>query len=396
MDEAQLAEIQAAITKARADGNIADAEALEGFLAQNKPGAEQTAEEKPMESTLVPGLVGSAGAIFGGGKAVENLANKYAPYDMNAPKTAGLGTTAPREFVSPEAVKARVEGRPLNMASTPSVSVQGISDAELVARKTPGAPGSVNYGKVMAGQTMPDVIANQIQTMNKVDEKGAYKIAAKDAANLEKIKGIGEGSQKLMNVNGTQLMLPEGASTQMLAEQKAAEKIAHEKALKEAGMERSTSAAEASKVRAERLAEIEKLKATSGAKAAAQLDKLKEILSVPQKYLTKAGEVGNILTGPLTTNMALRGLSGFGAAAGADETLQRWKKGEKGRAIISGLGAAGDVAAMSRHPAAMALGAAAGISAPMVNAYLDKWVKENPELAKKLSLKAGGTVKKKK
>jgi hypothetical protein len=208
----------------------------------------------------------------------------------------------------------------------------------------------------------------------------------------EKIKGLGEGTQKLMNVGETQLMLPEGTSTQMLAEQKAAEKIAHEKALKEAGMERSTSAAEASKVRADRLAEIEKLKSTSGAKAAAQLDKLKEILSVPQKYLTKAGEVMNIATSPLTTNLALRGLAGFGAGMSGDEAIQRLQKGQKGRAIISGLGAAGDIAAMTRHPAAMALGTAAGIGAPMLNAYLDKWAKENPDLAEKLGLKAGGLV----
>ena len=390
MDETQIAEIQAAITKARANGNIADAEALEGFLAQNTPSKES--DVTPMESTLVPGIVGAGSAVFGGGKVAESLANKYAPYDMNAPKTTVPGSSAPREFVSPEAVKARVEGRPLNVPSSPSVSVQGISDAELAARKVPGAPGSVNYGKVMAGQTMPDVIANQIQNMNKVDEKGAYKVAAKDAANLEKIKSIGEGGQKLMNVGQTQLMLPESTSTQMLAEQKAAEKIAHEKAMQEAGMQRSNAATDAAKARAERLAEIERLKSTSGAKAAAQLDKLKEILEVPQKYLTKAGEIMHIATSPLTTNLALRGLSGFGAAAGADETMQRWNKGQKGRAIISGLGAAGDIATMSRHPAAMALGTVAGVGAPMLNSYLDKWVEENPDLAAKLNLKTGGSV----
>lgn len=391
MEENQIAEVKAAIAKARAAGNIADAEALESYLEQNTaPPATQT---EPMESSLVPGVGGAAGAVFGGGKVAEKLAAKYAPYDVNAPKTGAPGATpAPREFVSPEAVKARVEGRPLSVAPTPSVSVQGISDAELAARKVPGAPGSVNYGKVMAGQVMPDVIANQIQTMDKVNKQGAYQVAARDAANLEKIKSIGEGGQKLMNVGETQLMLPETTTTQIQAEQKAAERLAREKALQEATTQRSGAAQDAAKMRAERMAEVEKLKATPGAKAAEKLKAIKETLSVPQKYLTKAGEAMHIATSPLTTNLALRGLSGFGAGMGADEAIQRWQHGQKGRAIVSGLGAAGDIAAMTRHPAAMAVGTAAGIGAPLLNQYLDKLAEEHPEIAEKLGLATGGLV----
>lgn len=397
MDENQIAEVKAAIEKARASGNIADAEQLESYLAQNTPEPTTAVLKDKIvndESSLVPAIGGAGAAVFGGGKVAEKLASKYAPYDVNAPTSASTPSAATqRQFVSPEAVKARVEGRPLTPAPTPSVSVQGISDADLAARKTPGASASVNYGKVMAGQTLPDVVANEIQTMDKVNPKGAYQVAAKDAANLEKIKSIGEGSQKLMNLGeGVQLMLPESATKEMKAEQAAAEKTAKEKALQEAADKRSTSAKEAAKLRAERMAEVEKLKGTPGAKAAEKFAKLKSTLEVPQKYLRKAGDVMHIATSPLTTNLALRGLAGFGAGMGADEAVQRWQQGQKGRAIVSGLGAVGDIAALSRHPAAMAVGTAAGVGAPALNTYLDKWAAENPEAAEKLGLKAGGSV----
>lgn len=396
MDEKQIAEIQAAISKAKADGNVADAEQLQGYLDQNMP--ESTAavlkdKVTAPESSLIPAIGGAGAAIFGGGKVAEKLAAKSYPYDVNAPKSAAAPSAAvQRQFVSPDAVRARVEGRPLTPAPTPSVSVQGISDADLAARKTPGASASVNYGKVMAGQTMPDVVANEIQTMDKVNPKGAYQVAARDAANLEKIKAIGEGGQKLMNVGGTQLMLPESATKEMLSEQAAAEKAAKDKSLQEAASKRSASAQEAAKLRAERMAEVEKLKGTPGAKAAEKFAKLKSTLEVPQKYLTKAGEVMHIATSPLTTNLALRGLTGFGAGMGIDEAAQRWQQGQKGRAIVSGLGAAGDIAAMTRHPGAMAVGTVAGVGAPLLNTYLDKWAAEHPEAAEKLGLKAGGSV----
>lgn len=396
MDENQIAEVKAAIEKARASGNVADAEALEGYLKQNLPESTVDVVKDKVtapESSLIPALGGATGAIFGGGKVAEKLAAKSYPYDVNAPKSAAApSAAAQRQFVSPEAVKARVEGRPLTPAPTPSVSVQGISDADLAARKTPGASASVNYGKVMAGQTMPDVVANEIQTMDKVNPKGAYQVAARDAANLEKIKAIGEGGQKLMNVGGTQLMLPESATKEMLSEQAAAEKAAKDKSLQEAASKRSASAQEAAKLRAERMAEVEKLKGTPGAKAAEKFAKLKSTLEVPQKYLTKAGEVMHIATSPLTTNLALRGLTGFGAGMGIDEAAQRWQQGQKGRAIVSGLGAAGDIAAMTRHPGAMAVGTVAGVGAPLLNTYLDKWAAEHPEAAEKLGLKAGGSV----
>jgi hypothetical protein len=69
MDEAQIAEIQAAITKAKANEQIADAEALQSYLdSMIKP---HVAEEKPMVRTLVFGLGGAGSSIFGGGKVAD-------------------------------------------------------------------------------------------------------------------------------------------------------------------------------------------------------------------------------------------------------------------------------------------------------------------------------------
>jgi hypothetical protein len=240
----------------------------------------------------------------------------------------------------------------------------------------------------MAGQTMPNVIANQIENMTKVDKQGAYQVAARDAANLEKIKGIGEGSQKLMNVGDAQLMLPESATAQISAEQKAAQQAAKEKAV----LERGTQAKDAAKIRAERLMEREALKGKFGPQVAAKVAELKKMAEVPMQAVGKVGEAARVLTGSPIAAAGLRGLAGYSAFKGGSEASERFDKGQNIRGAVSGLGAAGDIAAMTRNPYGLVLGTAAGVGAPYLNQYLDKLAKEHPEMAEKIGLARGGSV----
>ena len=389
MDPTQVAEINAAIAKAEQTGDTDSANQLRNYLAQNAPAPATAADKAAMPSTyeptlsgdesqLLPGGAGAALGVYKGGKFMEARGEKILPQ---------TGTPAPvqRQFSPPGEIEARINARPV---ATPSVNVTGISDADLAARKVAGAPGAVNYGKVMAGQTMPDVIAKQIETMHNVNPRGtgAGEIAARDAANLARIKAIGEGNQKLMNVGGTQLMLPESTTSQLSAEQKAAEQAAREKAV----LEQGARAKDVAKVRAERLMEREALKGKFGAQVKAKVQELKH--SAPMKYAGKIGEAARVITeAPLVTG-GLRLASGFGAGVGAGEAFDRFSKGQNIRGGLSTVGALGDLAAMTRNPYGMVLGGAAGVGAPLLNRYLDKLAAEHPEMAEKIGLADGGSV----
>ena len=393
MDPTQVAEINAAIAKAEQTGDTDSANQLRNYLTQNSPAPATAADKQAIpsagyepslggdESHLVPGIVGAGAGVFGAGKTIEALGNQYLPQTG----AANTPVAVQRQFVSPADVEARINARPV---ATPSVSVTGISDADLAARKVAGAPGAVNYGKVMAGQTMPDVVANQIQTMDKVNPQGAYQVAARDAANLEKINAIGGGNHKLMNVGGTQLMLPESTTAQLTSEQSAAQKAAREKAV----LEQSAHAKDAAKLRMERLAEVEALKGKFGPQVAAKVAELKKMAEVPMKYVGKLGDAAHTLTGSPIAAAGLRALTGYNAGKGGSEAYERYGKGQGIRGTLSAIGAAGDLATMTRNPYGMVLGTAASLGAPALNIYLDKVAEEHPELAEKIHLADGGSV----
>jgi hypothetical protein len=326
--------------------------------------------------------VGAGAGVLGGGKVLENIANKYAPYNPNA-VTPPVGN---KNFATPQDLAAKVEAN----LNKPSVSVQNISDAEL-SRKIPGSSGSANYARKMPGELMPDRMADLAEDMTKSSPKGAQRLADINEQNVAKQKALVGDTFALRGRGAEQLALPKSEIDRQLAEAEkltAEKQAAKSKLAKEAGEH-------AAKTRAERLLEIEKLKNKPGAKAAEQLAKLKELTATPTKYLTKAGEAMHTVTGTLPTNMIGRGLAGFGAGMGADEAITRWNKGQKIRGVVSGLGAAGDLAAMSRNPLAMGVGTAAGLAAPLViNPVLDKLAEKYPELADQIGLAKGGKVKK--
>ena len=393
MDESQRAQVTNAAATARANGQIAEAEELERFLKDNTP-ATQTQNKSaapdvaaPNESYLSSGIVGSGAGVLGGGTALETMVNKAAPYNPDAVKPPVGNKT----FANPADFGAKVEAN----LNRPSVTVQGISEPELASRKIPGASGASNYARVMPGEVMPDKMADLAEDMTKSSPKGAQRLNAINEQNVARQKAIVGDTFDLHGRGSEQLAIPKSeiehklAEAQKLSEEKAAAKeAAKNKLAKEAGEH-------ATKTRAERQLKAEGLKSKPAAKLAKNYAELKKLVEVPEKYLTKAGELMRAGTGSFTTNAALRGATGFGAGMGADEAVTRWNKGQKIRGVVSGLGAVGDLAAMSRHPAAMGVGTAVGLAAPLVvNPALDKLAEAYPEMANKIGLAKGGRVKK--
>ena len=107
--------------------------------------------------------------------------------------------------------------------------------------------------------------------------------------------------------------------------------------------------------------------------------------------------VGNVLHGA-TSPFGVRALSGAlsGASAGyqAADAAQRLMDPNQGviRGLVSGIGALGSGATLSRMPAFMLPGMAASIAAPYINKKLDEWAAEHPEAAKRLHLAEGGSI----
>jgi len=105
--------------------------------------------------------------------------------------------------------------------------------------------------------------------------------------------------------------------------------------------------------------------------------------------------VGEFLNRTISPHgMATAGSRALGALGGLDVGLQGTNavehamKGQYGRAAVSGLGALGGAAAMTRHPLLMPIGMGIAAGAPYLNEYLDTLAEKHPGL----HLADGGSV----
>lgn len=216
--------------------------------------------------------------------------------------------------------------------------------AETLSRKVPGDPGTLNYARQMAAQQLPEKLVQTVEDMTTGKNPrglGAGDVIARDIENLAKIKALGAGDFTLTGKGAGEIMVP-GSEAQRRAA--------------EAAIRNQQEVNAAAQLRAQRLAE------------------LKNTVIPGEKMLAAAGKTGQglmDLTKSTIPRLAGHALSGAGAGFSAVDVADRLRRGEYGRAAISALGGAGDVATMSRHPLAMALGLPAGIGAPLVNLGLD-------------------------
>ena len=351
MDKAQIYE---AIRQADAAG---DREAVIKLNAYLKTLQDQEVAE-PETSGVMPGALGAAGAVFGGGKALEAGVKAKYPYDVNAPVTSPAVSqqlpqqSTSRTFQSPSQVAGKI---------TAPVTPGAINV------KVPGEPGPVNWARQAAGMEheLPQKLLSQVESMRKGEPKGAQFLIDEDLKRLEKIKQLGGGEYQLSGSGKGQLMLPPGETAARLEEaNQRAQQAAKQRA------ERLMKAEELRKVEAAKAAELKRIEAIKAAEAAGSPKE------VAKRAVQKAGNVMHKATSGFIANPLLRAATGFGAGYGLSDAAQRADKGDFGRALISGLGAAGDIATMTRHPIAMPIGAAVGTAAPLVNMYLDELERE--------------------
>ena len=198
-----------------------------------------------------------------------------------------------------------------------------------------------------AGSVMPEAVENWVNT-----QQGGTK---PEAANYKQASSFAEEALQHETANPTRKVLeesrfsvPKEVAAQIKAEKEAA---AAAQALKH-----QQEVNEIAKLRADRLAQ------------------LKNTVFPGEKLLAGAGTAGNALmnmTKGTIPRLAGHAISGAGVGLSAADVAERLKRGEYGRAAISTLGGAGDVATMTRNPVAMALGLPVGIGAPLVNMGLD-------------------------
>jgi len=335
MDRAQIYE---AIRQADAAG---DREAVIKLNAYLKTLDDQQVVDTE-KSGVMPGALGAAGAVFGGGKALEAGVRAKYPYDVNAPVGSQATQAAPsRTFQSPGQIAEKITA-----PTTPGA----------INVKVPGEPGPVNWARQAAGMEheLPQKLLSKVESMRKGEPTGAQFLIDEDLKKLEKIKQLGGGEYQLSGSGKGQLMLPPDEAARKTEET-------------------TQRAQQAAKQRAERLMKAEELRKAEAAKAAEAAGAPKE---VAKRAVQKTGNVMHKATSGFVANPLLRAATGFGAGYGISDAAQRAEKGDYGRAAISGLGALGDIATMTRHPIAMPIGAAVGTAAPLVNMYLDELEKE--------------------
>ena len=194
---------------------------------------------------------------------------------------------------------------------------------------------------------MPEAVKNWVET-----QQGGTK---PDAPNYKKANAFAEEALRHETANPTRAVLEESRLSvpKDVAAQISAEKAAAAEAL---ALKHQQEVNAVAKLRAERLAE------------------LKNTVLPGEKALASAGKLGsNLISATKSTIPRLAGhaLSGAGVGLSAADVADRIKRGEYGRAAISALGGAGDVATMTRHPVAMGVGVPVGVGAPLVNMGLD-------------------------
>lgn len=286
--------------------------------------------EKSMAENKLAGLAGGAMIGVPAGYGVAAAGNLIP--DVPAPR----GATAP-QFKTPVEVAERAITARGGVPSETKI-------AETLSRKIPGDPGTLNYARQMAAQQLPEKLVQTVEDMTTGKNPrglGAGDVIARDMENLAKIKALGAGDWALTGKGAGELMVP-GATAEQRA---AAQALKHQQEVNAVA-----------KLRADRLSQ------------------LKNTVFPGEKLLAGAGTAGNALmnmTKGTIPRLAGHAISGAGVGLSAADVAERLQRGEYGRAAISTLGGAGDVATMTRNPVAMALGLPVGIGAPLVNMGLD-------------------------
>lgn len=247
-----------------------------------------------------------------------------------------------------------------------------------------GASGVSNWGRAMAGQghQVPETILAQAEDMTKTNPKGMQFLINQDAANLERIRRLGEGQMRLAGEGASQLMLPPEHATalnQELAARQAAQ------------------SAEAA--RAAQEAEVARVAANQRAAQASQAVRQAQAVSTAQGNVNVAANAARRVTPSTMARVGLavakspviaNTLGGVGTAMSIEEAIARYKAGDTSEAVLAAIEAA--LGGMSMLPpinpaflAAKGIGAVGGLGLAGGRALYDNFDALKAEAKKPMS-----------
>jgi hypothetical protein len=267
-----------------------------------------------------------------------------------AKKAASLAATAPAEIGQ----KLEIEAKRLEQQYLASKASQNALERELAnataessrytqpepdARgKVAGESGTKAYARKMPGQLPPEAMLAEVEDMTSGKNargKGAYDIAERNAANIQKQKEMGLGGMKMTGRGSEQFVLPNEINAQREAHMASAkERVNQLTPQAKLAAEQAEQARQASTT-----AEAVRQREVAAAQTAAS--KAQQTMGTAQTTLETAsknapqniGKLGALWSKIPGANM----LAGAGAGLSAAEALSRYEKGDKSGAVISTL-----------------------------------------------------------
>lgn len=204
--------------------------------------------------------------------------------------------------------------------------------------KVAGESGTKTYARVMPGQVPPEAMLAEIedQTRGKNPRgKGAWDIADKNAANIEKQKRLGMGGFKMTGTGADQLILgPEGTALRQAQMDAAGQRAKQLSPLAQA----AHGEAEAARLASETADRVRQREVASAQKAAREAQTAEQVAKTGIQAATEAapsglGKVGALLQKIPGGNL----LAGAGMGMSAAEALNRYEKGDTSGAVLSGV-----------------------------------------------------------
>ena len=327
---------------------------LVDLAAQTGSYLAKKAEENPVAT--VAGLGGAALGATTSGLGAKNLVemenrvkDAKAAYET-AKAAARVAATAPAEIGQ----KLEIEAKRLEQQYLASKASQDALERELASAtaessryaqpepdargKVAGESGTKAYARKMPGQLPPEAMLAEVEDMTSGKNargKGAYDIAERNAANIQKQKEMGLGGWKMTGRGSEQMVLGPELTAQREAHMASArERVSQltpeaKLAAEQAEQARQASAtAEAVRQREVAAAQTAASKAEQG-KTAAQATLETASKNAPRNI----GKLGALWSKIPGANM----LAGAGAGLSAAEALNRYEKGDKSGAVISTL-----------------------------------------------------------
>jgi len=319
------------------------------------------------EGDISVGTVGAAGALAGvlpefANKGLAKMEGKvndakaaYEAARIAAGSTAGASADTAQKLAA-EAQRLEAEYR----ASLSSYQALERELAESIAEskrylppesdpraKVANAAGSENYGRKMPGQVPPDAMLAEIedQTRGKNPRgKGAWDIADKNAANIEKQKRLGMGGYKMTGTGSEQFVLGPKENALRQAEMDAAGQKAKQLTPQVQAAQGEVDAAKQARETAEKVRQREVAAAQKTAREAQTAADVAQttLKSAAQEAPSGLGKIGALAQKIPGTNI----LGGLGMGMSAAEALNRYEKGDTSGAVLSGVQAVLDGMAM--------------------------------------------------